>query len=409
MMMWYTNTALNGSLSKLWQLIGQQGFFKTIYQIWQPVFWGSSTAWLIIVTFITFEVLLIKILPGKQFRGPVTPKGNVPIYKANGILAFLTTIAVFCLCSYYWQLFPATIIFDNLGAILGALNILSLIACLFLYLKGRYKPSSSDSGTTGNLVFDYYWGSELYPMLWGINLKMFINCRFGMMSWGLILLSYAAKQQQLYGLSNSMLIAVALQLIYITKFFIWETGYLASLDIMHDRAGYYICWGCMVWVPGIYTSPTMYLVYHPNQLNAWLAATIFILGALSILINYLADRQRQLVRATSGDCKIWGRKPDITIASYYTDTGERKESILLHSGWWGITRHFHYLPEIAGAFFWSVPALFNHFSPYFYVTFLTVLLIDRAFRDDERCLNKYGQYWQVYCNHVPYKIIPYVI
>ncbi|WP_419420796.1 7-dehydrocholesterol reductase [Legionella sp. D16C41] len=409
MMMWYTNTVLNGSLNELWQLIWQHGLFKTIYQIWQPVFWGSTTAWLIIVTFIIFEVILIKVLPGKRFCGPVTPKGNVPIYKANGILAFLTTVLVFCLCSFYWQLFSATIIFDNLGAILGALNILSLMTCVFLYLKGRYKPSSTDAGTTGNFIFDYYWGTELYPILGGINLKMFINCRFGMMSWGLILLSYAAKQHQLVGLSNSMLIAVALQFIYITKFFIWETGYLASLDIMHDRAGYYICWGCMVWVPGIYTSPTMYLVYHPNQLNIWLAVVIFILGTLSIITNYLADRQRQLVRKTEGNCKIWGRKPKVTKASYYTTTGERKESILLHSGFWGITRHFHYLPEIAGAFFWSVPALFTHFSPYFYVSFLTLLLVDRAFRDDIRCLNKYGKYWHEYCEHVPYKLIPYVI
>lgn len=29
----------------------------------------------------------------------------------------------------------------------------------------------------------------------------------------------------------------------------WETGYLSTIDIMHDRAGYYICWGCLVWVP----------------------------------------------------------------------------------------------------------------------------------------------------------------
>ena len=27
---------------------------------------------------------------------------------------------------------------------------------------------------------------------------------------------------------------------------------------------------------------------------------------------------------------------------------------------WGISRHFHYLPEILAAFFWTVPALFSH-------------------------------------------------
>jgi hypothetical protein len=31
------------------------------------------------------------------------------------------------------------------------------------------------------------------------------------------------------------------------------------MDIMHDRAGYYICWGCLVWVPSVYTSPALFL------------------------------------------------------------------------------------------------------------------------------------------------------
>ncbi|KAJ9547732.1 hypothetical protein OSB04_020275, partial [Centaurea solstitialis] len=27
---------------------------------------------------------------------------------------------------------------------------------------------------------------------------------------------------------------------------------------------------------------------------------------------------------------------------------------------WGLSHHFHYVPEILGTFFWTVPALFNH-------------------------------------------------
>lgn len=407
-LMWYTNTALDGSFYQLTQLLLNKGFFTTLYDIWQPIFFGSKIAWQIIFSFIIFEFVLLKLTPGRIFYGPTTPNGNTPVYKANGVLVFSITLAVFCLSSFYFHFFSAAIIYDHFGEILGALNFFSLLLCVFLYLKGRYKPSSTDSGITGNIVFDYYWGTELYPVLWGVNLKMFINCRLGMMSWGLILLSYAAKQSEVSGLSNSMLIAVTLQLIYITKFYIWETGYLASLDIMHDRAGYYICWGCLVWVPGIYTSPTMYLVNHPNQLNTGLAIFIFVAGALSILINYMADRQRQLVRSTSGQCKIWGIKPEIIVADYTNESGVRKQSLLLFSGWWGIARHFHYVPEIAAAFFWSVPALFDNFSPYFYVCFLTLLLLDRASRDDLRCALKYGNYWQNYCDKVPYKIIPFI-
>ncbi len=115
------------------------------------------------------------------------------------------------------------------------------------------------------------------------------------------------------------------------------------------------------------------------------------------------------MRATNGDCKIWGKRPHTTVAHYVTAKGEAKTNLLLTSGWWGISRHFHYIPEILGAFFWTVPTLFLNFSPYFYVVFLTCLLMERAFRDDQRCANKYGSDWDVYCEKVPYKIIPYVV
>ena len=350
----------------------------------------------------------MKVVPGKPFLGPITPKGNIPVYKANGVPCFFITLTAFVLGGFVFKWFSPTLLYDNLGPILGALNSFSLLFCLFLYLKGIYAPSSTDSGTTGYPLFDYYWGTELYPRILGWDVKMFTNCRFGMMGWPLLLISYAAKQSELYGLSDSMIVAVALQLIYVAKFFVWETGYLRSLDIMHDRAGFMICWGCLVWVPCIYTSSTLYLVHHPVHLGFFWASFIFLAGAVSILINYLADRQRQQVRATNGECLVWKRPPHLISASYQTQAGETKQTLLLASGWWGIARHFHYVPEILAAFFWTVPALFTHFSPYFYVLFLTVLLVDRAYRHDKRCADKYGPAWDLYCKKVPYKIIPFV-
>ncbi len=405
---WYINTELGGSFTSFWQLVVRHGFIATLASICAPIFFGSPTAWKILVFFAAFQLILMRVVPGKPFLGPVTPKGNTPVYKANGFPCFLITMGTFWFGGFVFRFFEPSILYDNLGPILGALNLFSLLFCLFLLVKGFVRPSSSDSGSSGNPLFDYYWGIELYPRIFGWDVKQFTNCRFGMMSWPLLLLSYAAKQQELYGLSDSMVIAVALQLIYIGKFFYWETGYFRSLDIMHDRAGFMICWGCLVWVPCVYTSPTMYLVHHSNQLGPWLGGVIFVLGAGSILINYLADRQRQQVRAKNGDCLIWRRRPELIAVTYQTEDGETRENVLLASGWWGLSRHFHYIPEIAAAFFWSVPALFSHFIAYFYVLFLTMLLIDRAFRHDQRCAKKYGAAWNDYCEKVPYKIIPFI-
>ena len=205
-----------------------------------------------------------------------------------------------------------------------------------------------------------------------------------------------------------MTVAVALQLVYIAKFFWWESGYLRSLDIAHDRAGFYICWGCLVWLPSIYSASTLYLVGHPNPLGAPLAGTLFVVGSGAILINYLADAQRQKVRRMHGKVSIWGRTPVLIRARYRTPDG-LKINLLLASGWWGMARHFHYLPEWIGAFCWTLPALFDHALPYFYVAFLAVLLVHRAWRDDERCAAKYGEDWNAYRARVRYLIIPGLI
>lgn len=241
-------------------------------------------------------------------------------------------------------------------------------------------------------------------------MKVFTNCRFGLMYWQLGLFCYCYKQYEDLGyVTNSLLVCTALQTIYLFKFYVWETGYFCSMDIQHDRAGFYICWGCLVWVPVAYTSAGYFMVKQALNLPWPLAIFFFVAGVLSIYINYDSDRQRQDFRASEGKMKIWGKDPEYIAAQYTTEDGKTRGSLLLRSGWWGISRHFHYVPEIMGAFFWSVPALFSHFMPYFYVVFLTLLLTDRAFRDDARCAKKYGKYWDEYRKHVPYYIIPGII
>ena len=168
------------------------------------------------------------------------------------------------------------------------------------------------------------------------------------------------------------------------------------------------CWGCLVWVPSIYTSHTLYLVNHSNNLGPTLAATIFTVGLLSIWINYQADYQRELVRSTNGRCKVWGSDPKLIRAQYTTTQGEVKESVLLVSGWWGVARHFHYVPELTAALCWSLPALFASPLPYFYFVMLLILLTHRSLRDDRRCQQKYKHFWDEYCKHVPYRILPWV-
>lgn len=49
-------------------------------------------------------------------------------------------------------------------------------------------------------------------------------------------------------------------------------------------------------------------------------------------------RQRQDFRASGGKLKIWGKEPEYVEANYVTEGGEKRTSLLLTSGWWGLAR-----------------------------------------------------------------------
>nr|CAB3446562.1 unnamed protein product [Digitaria exilis] len=327
-LLWYTMVHADGSVVKTYEHLREHGVVEGLKAIW-PM--PTVVAWKIIFGFGLFEAVLQLLLPGKRFEGPISPAGNVPVYKANGLQAYAVTLITY-LGLWWFGIFNPAIVYDHLGEIYSALVFGSFVFCIFLYIKGHVAPSSSDSGSSGNVIIDFYWGMELYPRIGKyFDIKVFSNCRFGMMSWAVLALTYCIKQ---------------------------------------------------------------------------LALSILLAGILCIYINYDCDRQRQEFRRTNGKCSVWGKAPSKIVASYQTTKGETKTSLLLTSGWWGLSRHFHYVPEILSAFFWTVPALFSHFLPYFYVIFLTILLFDRAKRDDDRCSSKYGKYWKMYCNKVPYRVIP---
>lgn len=399
--LWGTCAFLNGELSRL---LTAEGWRVNGANFPLP----SLKAAAILGAFVAMELVLLLILPGKTHYGPVTPAGDRPAYRKNGVLAYFVTHALLA-AGAFAGLYHPSIAYDHFGEILATLCAFALLFCALLYWKGSRSPSSGDAGRSGNIIWDYYWGVELHPRIGPVNLKQLINCRIGMMGWSVVLLSFAAQQYEDIGrVTTSMLVCVALQLVYIIKFFIWETGYFGSLDIMHDRFGYYICWGVLCWIPGAYTITGQFLVKHPHDLRPAYAWGLFLFGVASIWANYDADAQRQRVRETGGQTTVWGRPPELIHAEYKTADGKTHKSLLLASGWWGLSRHFHYVTEICLALAWSMAAGFGYLLPYFYVIFLSVLLFDRAGRDDLRCRNKYGRFWDQYCQKARYRIVPYV-
>ncbi|MCP4872754.1 MAG: 7-dehydrocholesterol reductase [Proteobacteria bacterium] len=363
----------------------------------------SGIAALIIVVWCAVQYVLLRIVPGKEYLGPPTPAGEQPRYKLNGVACYVITLGL--TAGFGW--YAPTLVYNHFGEILITSSLLSLVGCGLLVLKGTKWPTTADASRSDNLIWDFWNGVELHPRLLGVELKQWINCRVSMAGWAAILVLYAAAQIERTGnLDPAMAACVGLHCIYLFKFFWWEDGYFGSLDITHDRFGFYLFWGLMVWVPSLYCLVGLYLVDHTGHLDWPLAGAITAFGIASIWANYDADRQRMRVRRTGGDTTVWGKKPEVIEATYQTADGEERTNLLLVSGWWGTARHLHYVFELALATAWTLPALFTHLLPWSYVIFLAILLTDRARRDERRCAAKYGPAWDEYRSRVKWRMVP---
>jgi len=364
--------------------------------------------------------LLIYAIPGPIKFGPISDRGARPAYADNAMWHCVLFPLVFVLGAA-WGLYPLSVLYDNFGATVGLLNFGGLAFCALLYAKGLsrlgLRPSGPDAGSSGKgLLFDYYWGTELYPQLGGVDVKRFVNCRISMTYWMLAGVSFAAASHSRHGrLDPGLVLCAASQFVYLVKFFYWEIGYMRSIDIITDRAGFYETWGCLVWVPSIYTLHTRSMVQLPSGLSWPAAGAIFAVGLLGVAFNFEADLQRQRFRETGGAALVWGRKPIAIEAEYHVadpKSGKlaRHTSLLLVSGWWGVARHAQYFFELTAAWSWGLLAgVGTHGAlPFFYAAYLTVLLVHRAIRDEEKCSLKYGAAYAKYKAMVPYKIVPYV-
>eukprot|EP00744_Colponema_vietnamica_P000874 GILI01001515.1.p1 GENE.GILI01001515.1~~GILI01001515.1.p1 ORF type:complete len:471 (-),score=146.77 GILI01001515.1:249-1457(-) len=381
----------------------------TFSQLYGLVPWPSKDAAYIYATFVAFQVLLYQFVPGKMCQGQVTPAGNKLWYNINGLACYLISVVAWFVCTTGLNLFPATIVYDNVGSLIATANVIGFSWSAMMYLQGRFFPTNSDQALRGRMLYDYVMGIDLNPRYGNFDIKLFTVGRIGMTAWGLINFSYAAKQVELHGsLTNSMALVLLLHSVYIVDFFWKEDWYLATIDIMHDHYGWYFGWGVTCWLEVTYCYQAWYLVTHPIVLSTLQCAAILGLCSLGYYIFRSSNDQKLSFRASKGQAKIWGRQPEFVVARYQTADGKGGESLLLASGFWGISRHFNYVGDLFMCLSYSLPCGFTHLLPYFYFFYMFALLAHRAHRDDRKCQMKYGEDWKKYCQKVPYHMIPYV-
>jgi len=345
---------------------------------------------------------------GGRQEGAVTPAGNQLVYQINGLQAWLITHVLFGIGAYAMGWFSPGVIAENWGSFLIATNIMGYLTAIFVYVKAYWFPSNAeDRKFSGNPLYDFFMGIEFNPRIGKFDFKLFFNGRPGIIAWTLINWSFAAKQYADLGyLPNSMILVNVLQAIYVLDFFWHETWYLKTIDICHDHFGWMLSWGDLVWLPYMYTLQGLFLLYHPVDLSTGFALFVLTLGITGYVIFRSANNQKDKFRRTQGKEAIWGKMPEFITCQYTATDGSLHRSKLLLSGWWGKARHMNYTGDLMLSLAYCLACGFTHILPYFYIIYMTILLVNRCYRDEHRCQNKYGDAWKEYCRRVPYRLIP---
>jgi 7-dehydrocholesterol reductase len=103
-------------------------------------------------------------------------------------------------------------IFSNMPELLGTLNVVALIFCTLLLLKGKMIPEHpEDRHPTRPLLYEFYTGLELHPRILGMDVKQLTNCRIGLMAWQLFILAFYIAGVQRHGFSAATLVNLLLQ------------------------------------------------------------------------------------------------------------------------------------------------------------------------------------------------------
>uniref|UniRef100_A0A3Q2ZB96 7-dehydrocholesterol reductase n=1 Tax=Hippocampus comes TaxID=109280 RepID=A0A3Q2ZB96_HIPCM len=357
-------------------LLELYGGETTLLSIWARVPFVTWSAAKIYAVWVIFQVVLYMCLPdilhkvlpgyvGGVQDGARTPAGIINKYEINGLQCWLITHVLWLANARYFRWFSPTIIFDNWIPLMWCANVLGYAVATFAFVKAYLFPTNpEDCKFTGNIFYNYMMGIEFNPRVgkW-FDFKLFFNGRPGIVAWTLINLSYMAKQEELYGqVSNSMLLVNVLQ--------------------------------------------GLYLVYHPVHLSWAHTAAVLLLGLSGYYIFRATNHQKDLFRRSEGACAIWGRPATFIECSYRSADGCAHRSKLLTSGFWGVARHFNYTGDLMGSLAYCAACGFGHLLPYFYIVYMSILLVHRCVRDEHRCGSKYGADWKRYTDAVPHRLIP---
>lgn len=233
----------------------------------------KNEAVLIVAGWVVFQAVLYFVIPGSTVYGPVTPAGNKQKFKINAVACWFINVVVFV---YLWhvQKWNVAWISSNLGSVFNVCFIFGVLTSVLAYLKAIFLPTNTDVSVRPSMIENFFLGMELSPRLpyftsecfQLLDSKLFVVGHCGMMSWTIVNLCHAVAQYEKFGSVSLNMILVNVMLgVYTIDWAVKEEWYLFTIDMRHDRFGYYFCFGCFAWMPVTYCMQAWYLSFYSAE------------------------------------------------------------------------------------------------------------------------------------------------
>ena len=297
---------------------------------------------------------------------------------------------------------------SNLPSLFISLSIVTTlfttVFSIYLYLTS-YTANKilAVGGNTPSSVYNFFIGRELNPrvavMGREVDLKEWMELKPGLIGWTVVNLSFARSQYVNQGyVSGAMTVLCLSQGLYTWDALYNEEAILTTMDITTDGFGWMLCFGDLGWVTFTYCLQAHYLLYNDPGLSSVWCGLCGILGFTGYWIFRRSNSEKNRFRSAG---------PESDPSFEYIDTARGTK--LLVSGWWGTARKINYTGDWILGLSWCLLTGTSCMVTYFYSIYFAVLLVHRAWRDDEMCRGKYGDDWGRYKEIVEWVFIPGVV
>jgi delta14-sterol reductase len=344
------------------------------------------------------------VLPGLEREGYPQADGSTKHYKLTGMTLFFVTHVVVAVCIFGFGV-SLTLLISHIGSLFIVANVLAFGLTFALYLWGRRisggdrvpvsRSTAFDSVGLPPTLRDLWFGNELNPTWLGVDMKLFMY-QPSLIGVNLLIVAFASAQYDLHHrVMPQTWCLLGFWWAYLFSHYVKEEFMLSTWDITSENFGFMLVWGDLVYVPFLYSLPGWWLVDHMTPFETWQWVSLSVLCGLSMWVFREANWQKERYKRHPNK-RIWGRLPVLI------------DGRLLASGFWGIGRKLNYTGEIGVYVCFALTTGFGSPWPYLLPLALTVLLVQRAARDDKKCSAKYGDTWKAYCERTRFRIVPYV-